>query len=347
MSAGLIRLTILLCTISTLLIAGMIIFGFWMFDFALVRKEKMDFDAGDDLLPHMDIIRLRAREAQEKITHMHPEDVYIRSHDGLRLHATFVPCTYFSRKVVIAVHGYNSYGMFDMSSVVPYFRGMGFNVIIVDNRAHGSSEGKYIGFGWLDRMDILNWIRYATSRFGQNCEILLHGVSMGAATVLMTCGEAALPHQVKGVIADCPFAGAYEEFGYIMRSNYRVPGRPLLYFASGVCRLRAGYSFRDCSTLRAVKNIRIPVLFIHGTDDTFVPPKMTEKMYKACHAKQKYLYMVPKATHCYSAFQDMNAYVRQVSDFVYNIEHPEEEEPAESSPGQLVSAEKQTAYKRL
>ena len=237
-----------------------------------------------------------------------------------------MPSPYFSRKVVIAVHGYNSYGMFDMSSVVPFFRGMGYNVIIVDDRAHGKSEGKYIGFGWLDRMDVLNWCRYAKERFGKNCEILLHGVSMGAATVLMTCGESALPRQVKGVIADCPFAGAYEEFGYMMRSNYRIPGRPLLYFASMVCKLRAGYTFGQCSTIRAVKNIRIPVLFIHGTKDTFVPPYMTKRMYKACRSKQKYLYLCPEATHCYSAFQDMDTYVRHVTDFVYNIDHPEEEE---------------------
>ena len=325
MSAGLVRLAILLGTLSVILLVGMTVFGFWMFDFALVRKEKMDFDAGDDLLPHMDVIRLRTREAQEKIRRLHTEEIYIKSHDGLLLHATFVPSEFFSRKVVIAVHGYNSYGMFDMASAVPTFRRMGFNVIVVDNRAHGSSEGKYIGFGWLDRMDVLGWIRYAMSRFGENSEILLYGVSMGAATVLMSCGEAALPHQVKGVIADCPFAGAYEEFGYMMRYNYRVPGRPLLYFASAVCKLRAGYSFHDCSTLRAVRNIRIPVLFIHGLDDTFVPPYMTEKMYRVCRAKHKYLYMVPKATHCYSAFQDWNAYNRQLSDFVYNIEHPEAE----------------------
>lgn len=323
MSAGMARLITLICVLSALLLIGMIIFGFWMFNFALVRKDKNNFDAGDDLLPHMDVIKLRSREAQEKITHMNPEEVYIRSHDGLLLHATFVPSQYFSRKVVIAVHGYNSYGMFDMSSVVPNFRVMGYNVIIVDNRAHGKSEGKYIGFGWLDRMDVLNWCRYAMTRLGENCEILLHGVSMGAATVLMTCGEACLPHQVRGVIADCPFAGAYEEFGYIMRSNYRVPGRPLLYFASMVCKMRAGYTFGQCSTIRAVKNIHIPVLFIHGGRDTFVPPQMTKKMYKVCKSKQKYLYICPEATHCYSAFQDMNAYVRQVSDFVYNISNPE------------------------
>lgn len=326
LSAGMMRLVILLSVVSVLLLIGMIIFGFWMFDFALVRKETVNFDAGDDLLPHMDVIRFRSKEAQNKIRQLSCEEVYIKSFDDLLLHATFVPSPYFSRKVVIAVHGYNSYGMFDMSSVVPFFRGMGYNVIIVDDRAHGKSEGKYIGFGWLDRMDVLNWCRYAKERFGKNCEILLHGVSMGAATVLMTCGESALPRQVKGVIADCPFAGAYEEFGYMMRSNYRIPGRPLLYFASMVCKLRAGYTFGQCSTIRAVKNVRIPVLFIHGTKDTFVPPYMTKRMYKACRSKQKYLYLCPEATHCYSAFQDMDTYVRHVTDFVYNIDHPEEEE---------------------
>lgn len=325
MSAAFIRLIILLTAVSAVLLIAMVAFGFWMFSFALERKEQMDFDAGDDLLPHMDVIRFRSHEAQNKIKNMKHEEVYIKSYDNLLLHATFVQSPFFSRKVAIAVHGYNSFGMFDMSPVVPVFRGMGYNVIVVDNRAHGKSEGKYIGFGWLDRLDIISWCRYAIERFGSNCEIMLYGVSMGAATVLMTCGESCLPRQVKGVIADCPFAGAYEEFGYIMRTNYRVPGRPLLYFSSMVCKLRAGYTFGQCSTIRAVKRIRVPVLFIHGEKDTFVPPYMTARMYKACRVKQKYLYICPEATHCYSAFQDYDTYVSHMTDFVYNINHPEEQ----------------------
>ena len=313
------RLTILICTLSALFLIGMAGFGFWMFDLALVRKDKANFEVDEKLLPHMDVIKQRSREAQEKIGHMNPEDVYIKSYDKLRLHGTFVPSKCPSHKVVIAVHGYNSCGMFDMSSVVPGFHAMGYNVIVVDNRAHGMSEGKYIGFGWLDRIDVLGWCNYAVSRLGDDCEILLHGVSMGAATVLMTCGEKCLPNQVKGVIADCPFSGAYAEFSHIMHLNYRLPGRPLLYFASMVCKMRAGYTFGQCSTIKAVRNIRIPVLFIHGECDKFVPPKMSEKMYKACPSKQKYLYMCPEATHCYSAFQDMNTYVRRVSDFICNI----------------------------
>ena len=321
MSVNIVNLIAVASVILGIILIAMIVFGFWMFDFALVRKPQMDFEAGDDLLPHMDVIRLRSKEAQEKIRSYNYEEIYIRSHDGLLLHATFVPSEYFSRKVVIAVHGYNSYGMFDMSATAAPYRGMGYNVIIVDNRAHGKSEGKFIGFGCLDRMDVLNWCRYAIQRFGKDCEILFHGVSMGAATVLLASGENCLPKQVKGVIADCPFAGAYEEFGYIMRHNYKVPGKPLLYFVSMVCKIRAGYTFGQCSVIKSVKNIKIPVLFIHGTEDTFVPPYMTKKMYKACRSKHKYIYLCEGATHCYSAFYDMPTYFRKVSDFVYTIDH--------------------------
>lgn len=326
MSGGIIRLIVVLSVIFFVLLIGMIIFGFWMFDFALVRKPQMDFDAGDELLPHMDVIRYRSKEAQKKIHALKYEEVYIKSHDGLLLHATFVPSPYFSRKVMIAVHGYNSYGMFDMSATVPTYRGMGYNVIIVDDRAHGKSEGKFLGFGCLDRMDVLNWCRYAIQRFGKDCEILFHGVSMGAATVLLASSETCLHKQVKGVVADCPFAGAYEEFGYIMRHNYKVPGKPLLYFASMVCKLRAGYSFGQCSVLKAVKHIKIPVLFIHGTEDTFVPPHLTPKMYELCKSKYKFLYMCEGATHCYSAFHDFDTYVRKLTDFVYTINHISDDE---------------------
>lgn len=320
MNDDLMRILIVISILIFLIIAGCIIFGFWMFDFALVRKKQMDFDAGDELLPHMDVIRYRVKEANEIVNTFPRENIHIRSFDGLLLNATFIPSEYFSRKVVITVHGYNSYGLFDTAPILPYYHSMGYNVIVVDNRSHGKSEGKFIGFGWLDRMDILNWCRYAIQRFGKDCEIVLHGVSMGAATVLMTSGESALPSQVKGVIADCPFAGAYEEFGYLMRHNYHVPGKPLLYFASMVCKLRAGYSFRDCSTAHAVRNINIPVLFIHGTEDEFVPPYMTKKMYNICHSSYKELYMCEGATHVYSAFQDFEAYENRVGEFIYQIE---------------------------
>ena len=131
------------------------------------------------------------------------EDVYIRSGDGLKLHGTYFPGQ-GSGKLVICFHGYTSKGMSDYIGLSNYYLPRGYQMLLVDERAHGDSEGTYIGFGCLDREDALLWITYAVKRFGCGCQIWLHGTSMGASTVLMASGLK-LPPQVRGIVSDCAF----------------------------------------------------------------------------------------------------------------------------------------------
>lgn len=153
------------------------------------------------------------------------EDVYLDSEDGLRLHATYFP-EGDQKKTVICFHGYTSQGMKDYVALSDFYLKRGFSMLLVDARAHGNSEGKYIGFGCLDRQDALLWIQWVLDHCGRDTDLLLHGISMGAATVLM-CTGLELPEQVRGVVSDCAFTSPKEVFTHVLHSMYHMPAFPL------------------------------------------------------------------------------------------------------------------------
>lgn len=246
------------------------------------------------------------------------EHIVIRSRDGLALHGDYVASDIPSDRLVIACHGYTSCGLSDCSSISTYFLKKGYDCLIVDHRAHGKSEGKFIGFGILDRYDCLEWIKYAVNRFGKNREIVLYGVSMGAATVLMTAGFPELPENVKAIISDCAFTSPYDVFAHILKRDYHLPPFPIMNITDSLCRQKAGYGFSDYSTLAAVKHTDRPVLFIHGMEDNFVPTWMSQKNYEAC-VSQKELLLVPNAGHAASYYENVSLYESAVSDFLEKI----------------------------
>lgn len=203
-------------------------------------------------------------------------DKYIESYDKLQLHSYVV--TQNSNKWAIVVHGYGGSGKL-MSDKSKYFYDMGYNVLIPDLRGHGKSEGDYIGMGWKDRLDIISWINFIIKE-NPNAEIVLHGTSMGAATVLMTSGEN-LPSNVKAIVADCAYTSAWDEFSYQLETYLKVPSYYILNVTNMVTKLKAGYSLKEASALESVKKATVPILFIHGDKDKFVPYSMMDKLYDA------------------------------------------------------------------
>lgn len=203
-------------------------------------------------------------------------DKYIESYDKLQLHSYVV--TQNSNKWAIVVHGYGGSGKL-MSDKSKYFYDMGYNVLIPDLRGHGKSEGDYIGMGWKDRLDIISWINFIIKE-NPNAEIVLHGTSMGAATVLMTSGEN-LPSNVKAIVADCAYTSAWDEFSYQLETYLKVPSSYILNVTNMVTKLKAGYSLKEASALECVKKATVPILFIHGDKDKFVPYSMMDKLYDA------------------------------------------------------------------
>lgn len=233
------------------------------------------------------------------------EDIYEMSDDSLKLHATFFPQG-DKKKVAICFHGYTSHGMSDYIALSDYYMRNGFSMLLPDARAHGQSEGRYIGFGCLDRYDALKWIQWVIKECGEDVEILLHGTSMGGATVLMT-GALELPPQVKGIVSDCAFTSPKEVFTHVLNSMYHLPAFPVIPMADWINRRKAGYGMDECNAAEEIKKVKIPVLMIHGDSDFFVPTDMCRKIYDNCPGEKKLL-IVEGASHAESYYKDMKAY---------------------------------------
>lgn len=184
-----------------------------------------------------------------------------------------------SHRWVIAVHGYTG-GRQHMYAYGAYYAERGYNVLTPDLCAHGESEGRYIGMGWLDRKDILKWIGLILDR-DNAAEIVLHGVSMGGGTVMMTAGED-LPENVVAVVNDCGYTSVWDVFSDELEYLFRLPDFPFLYTASAIAKLRAGYTFGEASSLEQVKKAGVPMLFMHGSQDNFVHTEMVYRLYDAC-----------------------------------------------------------------
>ena len=237
---------------------------------------------------------------------------YIKSFDNLNLHSYIVNQTYDTNKWAIVVHGYAGSGML-MSSKAKYFYDMGYNVLIPDLRGHGKSEGEYIGMGLNDRLDIISWINFIIKNNSES-EIVLHGTSMGAATVLMASGEN-LPSNVKAIISDCAYTSAWDEFSYELENYLNVPASYILNITNLVTKLKAGYSFKEASALDAVKKSTVPILYIHGTSDKFVPYSMMDKLYNATNSPKKKL-SVEGAEHGNSHLIAPYLYWLTINDFL-------------------------------
>ena len=213
-------------------------------------------------------------------------DTYITSSDNLKLHAYEVKNENKTDKWAIVVHGYTSEGKL-LSSKAKHLYNMGYNVLVPDLRSHGTSEGNYIGMGWHDRLDIIDWINYIVKN-NPKSEIALHGTSMGSATVLMVSGEK-LPSNVKAIVADCGYTSVYDEFSYQLKQFFNLPAFPLMNFSDVVTHIRAGYCLNDASAINQVKKSTTPILYIHGDKDDFVPYYMMDELYNATNSEKEKL----------------------------------------------------------
>lgn len=243
------------------------------------------------------------------------ENVEIRSTDGLRLRGYYLAAHQPSNKTAILVHGYRGDAMHDMAVFARYYREtLGYNVLMADDRAHGHSEGRYIGLGWLDRKDYEQWIEFVLQRTGPKTQIVLHGLSMGGATVLEMSGDT-LPPNVKAIVSDSSFSDAETELGIELRRKYHLPRFPLLGTASFWSGHLAGYSFADSSPLEQVAKSKTPTLFVHGANDHYVPVAMAHKLFERC-AAPKQLLLVPKAGHAGSFTAAPTLYKSQLKQFL-------------------------------
>ena len=224
------------------------------------------------------------------------EDLHVMSYDGKLLHAIYLPKK-DAKGTILLFHGYKSCWQIDFGLVLPYYYDtLGYSLLLVDQRAHGSSQGQYLTFGVRERLDVLSWATYMGQKLGQNAPLILGGLSMGATTVLLaSCFD--FPANVRAIIADCGFTSPYEIAKSVLRRDYpKAPVSLLLPLCSLVTRLFAGFGLRDGSTIDAVRESRYPILFLHGTGDTFVPYEMTKRAFDACTAPKRMI-LVDGAEH--------------------------------------------------
>ena len=276
----------------------------------LSDPAKMPIDVGTDWTKYVPFIQ----EKKDWFLAKPLERVAITSFDGLILRGLYLPAKIASDRIVIAFHGYRSQGKSEFAGLAQFYYEAGYHVLLVDDRAHGESDGKYIGFGCLDRYDCAKWIEYVNKRFEGRMQIVLHGISMGAATVVMASTRN-LPDNVKAIVADCPFTSAWQVFSHLLKTKYHIPEFPLLSATSLLCKERAGYTFDQVSASIEAMKMKQPLLVIHGEMDNFVPTYMGEEIYRACNAKKKKL-MITKAGHGESFFAGKDAYEEAVDAFL-------------------------------
>lgn len=285
--------------VGTVAVAGYMGICEFFYNTALRKNKKkfLESEQNESILQEDEKIRLSEELIQWRKDSA-VEDVEIEAFDHIRLHAEKITNHPTSKKWVIMVHGYSSCGS-DMSFAAKHFDQNKYNVILMDCRGHGLSQGNYIGMGWHDRLDMISWINEIVAMH-KDAEIVLYGLSMGAATVMMTCGET-LPSNVKCAIEDCGYSSVPAIMDVEMKRFYNMPSALLLPGISALCKFHAHYSLYEASSVKQLKKSVTPMLFIHGESDDFVPYEMVFDCYNACRA-EKELYTVAYSKHAESCF---------------------------------------------
>lgn len=244
-------------------------------------------------------------------------DTFVTMASGERHHALYIPARKRTNRTAVVIHGYTANAVDVMYLGYMYHHDLNFNVLLPDLHAHGKSEGKVIQMGWKERADVQRWIAIADSMYRDSlgtASIVVHGVSMGAATTMAVSGDSTAA-SVKCFVEDCGYSSVWEEFKGQLAEQFGLPEFPLMYTASLLCKLAYGWSFGEASALKQVRKCRKPMLFIHGDQDTFVPTAMVYDLYEA-KSEPKELYIGHGSVHAMSYKDHRKEYTARVKNFV-------------------------------
>lgn len=241
------------------------------------------------------------------------KDTFIYAPDGLRLHAYYVAAPVTTSKTAVIVHGYTDNAIRMMMIGYMYNKSLGFNILLPDLRYSGLSDGEALQMGWLDRKDVMLWMDTANRIYGDSTRMVVHGISMGGATTMMVSGEPQ-PDYVKCFVDDCGYTSVWDQFGKELKEQFGLPEIPLMYTASWLCDWIYGWNFDKASAIKQVEKCRLPMLFIHGDKDDYVPTWMVYRLYDA-KPQPKELWVVPDADHATSYQLNKEAYTEKVKQF--------------------------------
>ena len=241
-----------------------------------------------------------------------PEEVELRSCDGLTLRGYYLPAARPSDKLVVFAHGYSYNGPDQFGALLPFYHeDLNYNILLPDQRAHGRSDGNWIGFSAMEWRDILDWAAAFVERLGPDTQVVLHGISMGGATV-MNCNAHNPPDYVKCIVEDCGYTNGYEMISLVAKRDLHINVPPMLWGTLFWFRLIQRCSLRkDADPYGDIAQCKLPTLFIHGAADRFVPAEMGQRCYEAA-AIPKELLLVEGAGHSMSYFLAKEEYERRV-----------------------------------
>ncbi|EIF6290328.1 alpha/beta hydrolase [Clostridium perfringens] len=245
------------------------------------------------------------------------EDITLKSFDGLNLTSTLIMNENPTNKFIVLVHGVSICYVGSLKYFDIFYKN-GFNVLIVNQRRHGKSEGKYSTYGFYEKYDVNMWIEYLKSRFGNDIILGLHGESMGAGTVMETIP---LNDSIKFVIEDCGYSNFHELIGFQITHAYknrlvRKILRPSLIFANFFMKTKAKFSMKKIVPIDIVSSTSLPMMFIHGKEDYFVPWYMAVDLYKAKTKGYKELYLVEGAKHAEALEVNKILYEKKIMTFI-------------------------------
>ena len=271
-----------------------------------IRAEQHLIDSciSEDLL-------LQVQQAGQRLSARPHTVTQIQSSDGVLLTGHWMPAQY-PKRIVVAMHGWRSAWDNDFGMIADFLLENDCSILFAEQRGQGRSGGKYMGFGLMERYDCLDWVNWVNAETGGELPVYLCGISMGASTVLMA-GGLELPQNVRGILADCGYTSAVDIWKHVAKTlhlSYGICGKP----AGKLARKRLQIAMDAESCPQALARCQVPVLFIHGTDDRFVPVEMTYENYKACTAPKR-LFIVPGAEHGMSYLIDSKGYESAVKAF--------------------------------
>ena len=307
----------IICTtlgIIAVAIAATVGGSFYLLNYALAIKPdcrtpdiKAEIDSYPELRPWIDSLNnIKALR-----------DTFIIMPDGRRQHAIFVSSPRAQGHTAVVIHGYTRYAIDMLHIAHIYEKHLCYNILLPDLHGHGLSDGDIAQMGWNDRHDVLHWIRVAEQRFNEpntKPKIVVHGISMGAATTMCVAGEQT-PDYVKCFVEDCGYTSVWDEFSHELKGRFSLPDFPLLYSSSILCQMKYGWNFREASPLRQVAKCRKPMLFIHGSNDTFVPTEMVHRLY-AAKPQPKSIWIATGSEHTLSYKDHKAEYISRVTAFV-------------------------------
>lgn len=277
-------------------------------------KMPFEFKSNSSFVPvEMDKMIPAVRAGRGYLEQQDMQTYTMVNRRGQKLTGYYIPPKGNSNVVVFFCHGFKGNGKQDICLFAErYLEDFGYGIFSVDHTGSGGSEGRYAGFCYLESQDGVEWLHYLNTVMPGK-QFILHGGSMGGATVLRMTGEPDLPDNVKFAVGDCGFTSAWDEFSYELKKNH-VPVHPMIDLFNHINIKKAGYDIREASAIDAIRRSHIPTLIIHGEKDEFVPAYMAQELYDAC-AAEKELVIVKDATHELSAIYDPELYYGKIREF--------------------------------